>query len=308
MEASSLALFSELESLCDVSGRKIALNITLRPTFFHRMNSMRAGYFAVLMAVGIWSTIAVIVHGQDSEAKGKQASDSTQLAELLPIFDSIEDGLVASEELDRPVVVFFVASWCGPCKELTVALKQKFDAELLTPSSNSIFRNWVFVKIDVDERKEVAERFEIRGIPAMRVLDLNERVLAKTEGYESYAAIVEWLGNCRLTATPRVQRALQNSTALADVVQELIVLLGDRNVENRERAISRLSSDRKITQTSILALMQHGSLAQRLSSLEILKKWGVEVSGFDPWKPETFHEVRIAALRDAIGKEEIGKD
>ena len=260
------------------------------------------------MAVGIWSTIAVIIHGQDSKAAVQQASESTQLAELLPIFDSIEDGLVASEELDRPVVVFFVASWCGPCKELTVALKDKFEAELLTPSASSIFRNWVFVKIDVDERKEAAERFEIRGIPAMRVLDLNERVLAKTEGYESYGSIVEWLENCRLTATPRVQRALQNSTALADVVQELMVLLGDRNVENRERAIRRLSSDRKITQSSILALMQNGSLAQRLCALEILKKWGVEVSSFDPWKPETFHEVRIAALRNAIGKEEIGKD
>jgi len=104
----------------------IALNITLPPTFFHHMKGMRARCFSVLMAVGIWSTIAVIVHGQDSEAAVQQASESTQLAELLPIFDSIEDGLVASEELDRPVVVFFVASWCGPCKELTVALKDKF--------------------------------------------------------------------------------------------------------------------------------------------------------------------------------------
>lgn len=87
-----------------------------------------------------------------------------------------------------------------------------------------------------------------------------------------------------------------------------MVLLGDRNVENRERAIRRLSSDRKITQSSILALMQNGSLAKDYCTLEILKKWGVEVSSFDPWKPETFHEVRIAALRNAIGKEEIGKD
>lgn len=251
---------------------------------------------------------AAVVNGQEAENASRGGSASKDEAELLPIFHSVEDGLVASEELDRPVVVLFTASWCGPCKELTGALTERFESELLKPSANSLFRSWVLVKVDVDERKDLADRFEIRGVPAMRVLDLNEKVLAKTEGYDSYASFAEWLDNCKRTSTPRVQRSLQNSTDLTEVMAELVVLLGDRNLEIRERAMHRLSSDRKLTQRNILEVLQGGSLAQRLCSLEILRKWGIDVSGFDPWKPETFQDARIAKLRDAVVQDGNGKD
>jgi thioredoxin 1 len=251
---------------------------------------------------------AAVVGGQEGGNASRGEAASKEAAELLPIFHSVEDGLVASEELDRPVVVLFTASWCGPCKELTSALKERFEAELLKPLANSLFRSWVIVKVDIDERKDLADRFEIRGVPAMRVLDLNEKVLAKTEGYDSYASFAEWLDNCKRTSTPHVQRSLQNSTDLSEVMAELVVLLGDRNVEIREQAMHRLSSDRKLTQRNILEVMQGGSLAQRLCSLEILRKWGVDVSGFDPWKPETFQDARIAKLRDAVVQDGNGKD
>lgn len=263
-----------------------------------------------LSAASDFSTAIVegFVEGQESEIASGGAPVSKELAELLPMFQSVEDGLVASEELDRPVVVFFTASWCGPCKEMTNVLKEKFEVELLKPSETSLFRSWVFVKIDVDERKDLADRFEIRGVPAMRVLDLNEKVLAKTEGYESYASLSEWLENCKATSTPRVQRSLQNITALSEVLEELVVLLGDRDVDIRERAALRLSSDRKLTESSILEVVQRGSLGQRLSALEILKKWGIDVSGLDPWKPETFQDVRIAKLREAVVQDRNVKD
>jgi hypothetical protein len=251
---------------------------------------------------------AAVVGGQEAENASRGGSASKDEAELLPIFHSVEDGLVASEEHDRPVVVLFTASWCGPCKELTSALTERFESELLKPSANSLFRSWVLVKVDVDERKDLADRFEIRGVPAMRILDLNEKVLAKTEGYDSYASFAEWLDNCKRTSTPRVQRSLQDSTDLTEVMAELVVLLGDRNVEIRERAMHRLSSDRKLTQRNILEVLQGGSLAQRLCSLEILRKWGIDVSGFDPWKPETFQDARIAKLRDAVVQDGNGKD
>ena len=295
--------------------RKIDLKTILTSKWYARVLHHR---FRCLVALAVCGAVsgsysdcfvdAAFVGGQESENASRGEAASKEEAELLPIFDSVEDGLVASEELDRPIVVLFTASWCGPCKELTSALTERFEAELLKPTANSLFRSWVIVKVDVDERKDLADRFEIRGVPAMRVLDLNEKVLAKTEGYDSYASFAEWLDNCKRTSTPRVQRSLQNSTDLSEVMAELVVLLGDRNVEIRERAMHRLSSDRKLTQRNILEVMQGGSLAQRLCSLEILRKWGVDVTGFDPWKPETFQDARIAKLRDAVVQDGNGKD
>jgi thiol-disulfide isomerase/thioredoxin len=303
------------KSLRHPCGRKIDLKTILTSKWYARTMLLR---FRCLVALAVCGAVcdsypnccvdAAVVGGQEAANASRAGAASKEGAELLPIFDSVEDGLVASEELDRPVVVLFTASWCGPCKELTSALTERFEAELLKPSANSLFRSWVIVKVDVDERKDLADRFEIRGVPAMRVLDLNEKVLAKSEGYDSYASFAEWLDNCKRTSTPRVQRSLQNSTDLSEVKAELVVLLGDRNVEIRERAMHRLSSDRKLTQRNILEVMQGGSLAQRLCSLEILRKWGVDVSGFDPWKPETFQDARIAKLRDAIVQDGNGKD
>lgn len=61
---------------------------------------------------------------------------------------------------DRAVVCDFFATWCGPCRML---------APVMEELSEEFADKAVFVKVDVDECKDLAKRYEIRSIPLVGV-------------------------------------------------------------------------------------------------------------------------------------------
>ncbi len=59
---------------------------------------------------------------------------------------------------DKPVLVDFWAPWCGPCVALSPTLE-----ELSKDKADSLN----VVKVNVDENKDIAEKYGIQGIPAL---------------------------------------------------------------------------------------------------------------------------------------------
>jgi thioredoxin 1 len=89
---------------------------------------------------------------------------------------------------DKPVLIDFFATWCGPCQQLSPILKEVKDA---LGDSVSI------LKVDVDKNQELAAMQQVRGVPTL-LLYQKGQLLWRQSGVVSKAQIVQTIESKRL--------------------------------------------------------------------------------------------------------------
>ena len=132
---------------------------------------------------------------------------------------------VLGRSREHPVVVDFWADWCGPCHQLTPVLEraaEEHDVEL--------------VKVDIDANPELAQRYGVSGIPAVKAFR-NGHVVAEFVGAKPPAAVAQFFDE--LTAPSEVA-GLLDQLGLADVAEAL-------EQGDHERALSRLLEEAEAT-------------------------------------------------------------
>ena len=68
---------------------------------------------------------------------------------------------------DKPVLVDFFATWCGPCKMMHPILEEL---------KQNIGDQATIIKIDVDEAQEVAVQFGVRAVPTLAIFKQGQLV------------------------------------------------------------------------------------------------------------------------------------
>ncbi len=82
---------------------------------------------------------------------------------------------------DKPVLIDFFATWCGPCKALTPVIKEVAGA---TKDKVRV------VKMDVDKNQQIAQQFQVRGVPTLMLFQ-NGKVLWRQSGVQSKQQILQ---------------------------------------------------------------------------------------------------------------------
>ncbi|ABG98476.1 MULTISPECIES: thioredoxin [Rhodococcus] len=94
-----------------------------------------------------------------------------------------DDFAEVADKSSVPVLVDLWATWCGPCRMVSPALEQ-----LARERAGQI----KLVKVDVDAAPQTAERFTVRAVPTLLVMDRGE-VLARQAGAAPVPQLRTWL-------------------------------------------------------------------------------------------------------------------
>lgn len=124
----------------------------------------------------LWAlAIGAIVYMQWPMLKGAyyNATDKETPASAVAWRTGFEAALTESAKTGKPVLVDFTASWCPPCRVM------KHDVWPDAKVASAVNAGYVPLLVDVDDpaNAEVAQKYGIRGIPSVLVLDAEGQVL-----------------------------------------------------------------------------------------------------------------------------------
>lgn len=86
-------------------------------------------------------------------------------------------------QANQPVLVYFWASWCGPCRLMSPTIDW---------AANNYSDRLKVVKMEVDPNPDTVKQYQVEGVPALRLIK-EKQVLESSEGVVSKQKLIQIL-------------------------------------------------------------------------------------------------------------------
>ncbi len=87
-------------------------------------------------------------------------------------------------DADKPVLVDFFATWCGPCQRVS---------PILDEVASEMADRMLFCKVDIDQSPDIAAHYGINSVPTLAVFE-GGNIVRQTVGAQPKEDIVKFLG------------------------------------------------------------------------------------------------------------------
>ncbi len=118
---------------------------------------------------------------KDAEQAGSRTMENPE--KQIDWMTDIEMGIQKAKETGKPLMIEFMAEWCGPCKKMD-------DSTFTNPDVVKKSDSFISVRIDVDKQSEVANAYQSNagkyggiGIPNVLFLSPDKNILKHPVGY-----------------------------------------------------------------------------------------------------------------------------
>ena len=153
-----------------------------RDEFIVTFDPSKVAQSQLIAAIKTSGYTAQILNGKE------KAVELTAHLESLPSgFALLDDALAQAKRENKPLVLDFFAEWCVPCRRME-------KTTLVDARVAALLKQIVFVRIDTDVHPDIAQALGVVGLPDIRVIASNGRVLRQLRGYQdadSLAAVIE---------------------------------------------------------------------------------------------------------------------
>ena len=208
----------------------------------------------------------------------------------------------------QPVLLYFTASWCGPCKLMA---RSTLTNEAVAKALGSL----IHTVIDIDEYQNFAAEHFVRAVPTFQMLSPDGDTVDSLTGFQEAAGFAQWLTNsARLARESSLRtRELAEKLAQADkllgqpgaharekAAGVLFDLCGERNAAVQAAVSARLKTLAAADPKALLPGLNHARLAARIQAANLLRERMGDTFDVDPWSSPADRAKNLQLWREKL--------
>lgn len=229
---------------------------------------------------------------------------------------SYEDALKTARVLNKPIIIDFWATWCGPCLKMDKDVWRNEEIQKL-------LGNFIALKLDIDKETSIARKYKVQGIPYIFIIDGWGNILYSSMSYKDKNFMQKLLKefsinmatvNQALTILEKDEENVYSNLRVAQKFQDAIMFLdGEAKKGFVNRSNYYLKTGSKLVPKENKALIEKTALLRLLNKAytggakSALKTLGKDFNNFESTNESLAKYIEFVCC-ESLGREEKAKE